>query len=270
MAANGSRKITEIDRERIKKELEDKQVFELQKSLLKERRKRITIMTILLSALLFTFVYGTMENPFQYTLSKIGNRFTIENRIVFIIWSVYTGLAIYFSILALHHLEGYKSKLQTFFIGVSAAFLTITALTPSLDDLPFWTKVHLITGGLFALFLTMGFYPFIIWVARENPRLRQVIYVWLGISWGGGSFFYIALGNTGMFEMWFFGAFLIFLLYLCMTLFEEKIIKQSVVLLRDEENLNLGIEKIFINLEEESKPKTRRGRRKPPVEKTMK
>lgn len=253
MSEHVKRKTINLNKEQIKQEFIERQVFELQKSLLMERRKRITVMAILLSALLFTFVYGTMENPFQYTLSKIGNIFTIQNRIIFIIWSVYTGLAIYFSILALHRLENYKNKMQTAFIGISAGFLIITALAPSLPDLPFWTKVHLLTGALFALFLTLGFYPFIIWVARENPRLRQVIYVWLGIAWGGGSFFYITLGNTGMFEMWFFGAFLIFLLYLSMTLFEEKIIKQSVELLRDEENLNIGIEKIFINLEEENK-----------------
>ena len=91
------------------------------------------------------------------------------------------------------------------------------------------------------------------WVARENPRLRTTIYVWLGITWGGGSFWYILLGNTGVFEMWFFIFIIIFLLYLSLTLFEERIVKKSILLLRDEENLNLGIEKIFIDLEQQKK-----------------
>ena len=56
-----------------------------------------------------------------------------------------------------------------------------------------------------------------------------------------------------MFEIWFFIFFIIFLLYLSLTLFEEKIVKQSVRLLKDEDNLNLGIEKIFINLEEQER-----------------
>ena len=35
-------------------------------------------------------------------------------------------------------------------------------------------------------------------------------------------------------------------MYLCITLFEESIIKESVVLLRNEEDLNQAIEKYFI------------------------
>ena len=46
-----------------------------------------------------------------------------------------------------------------------------------------------------------------------------------------------------------------------MKLFEEQIVKQSIILLKDEDNLNLGIEKIFINLEEE-KRRDRRNKRK--------
>jgi hypothetical protein len=38
-----------------------------------------------------------------------------------------------------------------------------------------------------------------------------------------------------------------------MNLFEETIIKQSVKLLMDEENVNVAIEKIFVNLEKETK-----------------
>jgi len=242
-----------IDREKIKEELDKKHVLEIQKELIKDRRYRMILMSFLLGALLFTVIYGTLENPFQYTFSKIGNRFTFGKRVVFIVWAISTGTIIQATILALFEIEKYKNKLHTGYIVTASVFLIATSLAPSLEIFPFWTQIHLITAGLCALFLTLGFLPFGLWVARENPRLTKVIYIWTSITWGGGIFWYIALGNTGMFEIWFFIFFLVFLLYLSLTLFEERIVKQSIILLKDEENLNLGIEKIFINLEKEKK-----------------
>jgi len=250
-----TKKVIDIDKAKIKKELETKQVLDVHNDLVKERRTRITIMSFLLSALVLTAIYGTIQNPFQYTFSKIGNRFTLTNRVFFIVWAAYTGFAIQSTVIALFTLEKYKVKRNYTFIGISSLFLIGTSIAPSLDDFPFWTCIHLITAGLFALFLTLGFYPFIIWVARENPRLRQIIYVWLSIAWGGSITWYFLLGNTGMFEIWFFVFFIVFLLYLSLTLFEEKIVKQSIILLRDEENLNEGIEKIFIDLQEQDRKK---------------
>lgn len=242
-----------IDREKIRAELEQNQFLDIQTSLMNERAKRTIVMTLLLSALLFTIVFGTIENPFQYTFSKIGNRFTVTNRIFFIVWSAYTGFAIQSSVLALFRLEKYHNKRHYIFIYIATGFLIITALAPSLDQLPFWTSIHLYAAGLFALFLSLGFYPFILNVARSNPRLRHTVYVWLSVTWGGGISLYFILGNTGVFEIWFFGLFIVFLLYLSLTLFEEIIVKRSIVLLRNEKNLNLGIEKIFIKLDKPEK-----------------
>ena len=257
MSERVSKAILQINKEKIKEELTQKQVFQIQKELLKERRTRIVVMTLLLSALVFTAIYGTIQNPFQYTFSKIGNRFTFANRILFIVWSSYTGFAIQSSVLALFNLEKYKNKMHLTFILISVIFLVFTAAAPSLPDLQFWTWVHLITAGLFALFITLGFYPFVFWVARENPRIKRIIYIWVTVTWGGAIGFYFLLGNTGMFEIWFFILFIVFLLYLSLSLFEEKIVKQSILLLRDEDNLNMGIEKIFVNLEKESKKKNK-------------
>ena len=41
----------------------------------KQRRKRNVLVLLLLLALAGTLVYGTLENPFRYTFSKIGNYF---------------------------------------------------------------------------------------------------------------------------------------------------------------------------------------------------
>jgi len=250
--------LSNIDIEKVKEELDKKHILEIQKELTKDRRWRMILMSFLLGALLFTVVYGTLENPLQHTFSQIGNRFTFGKRILFIVWAISTGTVIQASILALFEIEKYKNKLHTGFVVSASFFLVATSVAPSLPDFPLWTQVHLITAGLASLFLTLGFLPFALWVARENPRLRTVIVIWTSITWGGGIFWYIALGNTGMFEIWFFIFFLIFLLYLSLTLFEERIVKQSILLLKDEENLNLGIEKIFINLEKEKKEPSKR------------
>jgi hypothetical protein len=248
-----------IDKEQIKQELEKKQFLELQKQLTQERKKRFVVMTYLLSALLLTVVYGTLENPFIWTFSKIGNRFSLEYRMVFIVWASYTGFSIQASILTLMHLEGYKKTKHYVFIMIGAIFLFLTSLAPSLpENMPFWYYMHLVTSFFFALFVTLGFYPFIMWVARENPRLRKTVFVFLGITWGGSIFWYLTFGNRGLFEMWFFLFFILFLLYLSLTLFEERIVKLSIRLLKDEENLNLGIEKIFIDLEEKRQRRLRK------------
>ncbi|XMB87131.1 hypothetical protein RJG79_04855 [Mycoplasmatota bacterium WC44] len=246
----------DIDFQRIKVELEQKHILTVQKRLTIERRKRMIVMSSLLSALIFTVIYGTIQNPFIFTFSKIGNRFLFGNRVLFIIWAIFTGIVIQSATIALFRLEKYQNKRVYIYIGVSTIFLIFTSMAPSLEKYPFWTWIHIFTAGFFALFLTVGFYPFIIWVARENPRLRRNIYIWISVIWGGGVLWMFLLGNTGVFELWFFSSFIIFLLYLSLTLFEESIVKTSIILLKDEDNPNLGIEKIFVDLEKVTTTKT--------------
>jgi len=222
--------------------------LKIKRQLLRERRVRITVMSLLLAALLFTVLYGTLENPFEYTFSKIGNRF--NNRILFIVWALFTGLTIQFSVIQLFRLERYSLSKAYKYIIISSSFLIFSALAPALDETyPIWTWVHIIAAGLFMVFLTLSIAPFMKFVSRENPRLREVIKIWTIVIWGGSIFWMILLGNTGIFELWGFGSVLVFLLYLSLTLFEERIVKQSVVLLKGEQDLNLGIESIFVNWE---------------------
>jgi len=218
--------------------------IEIQEKLLIERRIRITIMSLLLAALLFTAVFGTLQNPFQYTFSKIGNRF--DNRILFIFWAIFTGGAIQTSVLALFKLEQYNTKYAYRSVVIGTVFLVISAIIPALaETYPIWTWIHVVTAGLYGLFLSIGLAPFIITISRENPRLQIVIKVWAIVVWAGSFAWMFLLGNTGIFELWFFGSVILFLLYLSLTLFEERIVKRSVTLLKGEEDLNIGIEKIF-------------------------
>jgi len=242
----------EINREQVKAEWMSKNLFDMQKDLLKQRRIRMFVMSVLLAALLLTVVYGTLEDPFHYTLSNIGNFF--DYRLFFIIWAIVTGIAIQSSILALFRLEKYVPKTKYWFVMASVLFLILTALVPALKDIyPFWHLIHTLFAGLHALFLLLSFVPFVNFLARENPRLHVIIRIWLIIIWVGGILSLILLGHSAIFELWFFVTLIIFLLYLSLVMFEEKIVKMSVAFLKDEDNLNYAIEKIFVDLEKQNK-----------------
>ena len=231
--------------------------LKIKRQLLRERSSRILVMSLLLAALLFTVFFGTLENPFKYTFSKIGNRF--DYRILFIIWALFTGLTIQFSLIQLFRLERFSLSKAYKYIIASTFFLVATALAPSMREMyPFWFWIHKVTGVLFFLFLTLSMYPFMKFVSSENPRLRKVILSWAIIIWGGVLFWAIIYGNTGVFELWGLASMLIFLLYLSLTLFEERIVKQSIKLLKGEQDLNLGIESIFVNWEKLLKKKNKK------------
>ena len=220
----------------------------IKRQLLRERRVRILVMSLLLTALLFTVIFGTLENPFKYTFSKIGNRFNY--RVMFIVWAMFTGITLQFSVIQLFRLERFSLSKAYKYIITSSFFLIVSSLVPALEETyPVWTWIHIITAGLFMVFLTLSMIPFMRYVSKENPRLRQSIKIWAYVIWGGLVFWIILYGNTGIFELWGFGTMIVFLLYLSLTLFEERIVKQSIKLLKGEQDLNLGIESIFGNWE---------------------
>ncbi len=237
-----------IDKAQIKAEWKQKNLYDYQCELIKQRRLRIIIMSLLLGALLLTMVYGTLENPFVYTFSNIGNFF--DYRLFFIVWAIISGVAIQTSVIALFRLEAYHIGRKGIFVALSMVFLVLTAIIPALKDVyPFWHFLHTIFAGLHALFVLVSLVPFVNWVSKENPRLKLVLDIWMIVIWVGSLLPLIIFGKSGLFELWFFVTLIIFLLYLSMILFEEKIVKMSVAFLKDESDLNEAIEKIYINLE---------------------
>lgn len=221
-------------------------IYLMKKDLLKQRKARILVMSFLIFALVFTIIFGTLESPFDYTLSNIGNHFNSDYRAMFIIWALICAFAIQSAIIALIKLEEYKSKYCLTFVGLATASLIATGIIPAvLEENPFWHALHTITSGLTALFLLLSLVPFVLYVSRENPRLRIVIGIWLVVVWAGSIMMLIFLGKTGLFEIWFFVSNILFLLYLSLVLFEEKIIKLSVIYLKDKDNLNSAIEILF-------------------------
>ncbi len=213
--------------------------------LYKQRRNRIIVMSGLLITLIMTAIYGTLENPFKYTLSNIGNFFSYRE--IFIIWAVIAGASIQTACVSLFKLEKFEQHCAFTFIIYASIALVVSAIIPALKDtFPFWHFVHVLTSVFYALFLILGLQPFLRYVSRENPRLRKIIAIWQYVIVGGGFLGVIIFGMSGIFEIWFIASVTLFLLYLSLVLYEENIVKKSVELLKDEENLNIGIEKIFV------------------------
>ncbi len=240
----------EVDVKEIKKEFEEKKLIETHKKLTFSRRMRRLVLGHLLAALILTVVYGTLENPFQYTLSGMGNHFTVSHRVFFIVWGGYVGFAFFTSLYALHRLEDYNKPTEVSLLFFAWMSLIVSTLIPSVPQLPTWKFLHIVTAVLFSAFLGVGSLPFLFHVARENPRLKKTIYAWIALTYGGGVVWFILLGNTGMFEMWAIALYLILMLIVSMMLFEESIIKYCVEILKDEKDINVGIEKAYADLDE--------------------
>jgi hypothetical protein len=232
--------------------------------LYKQRRNRMIVMSGLLITIIMTAIYGTLENPFQYTLSNIGNFFSYRE--VFIIWAIVAGVAIQTACVSLFRLENFKQRRSFTFVIYASVFLVLTAIIPAIKDkFPFWHFVHVLTSIFYALFLILGLQPFLHYVSKENPRLRRIIAIWQYLIIGGGFLGIVIFGMSGIFEIWCISSVTVFLLYLSLILYEENIVKKSVNLLKDEENLNIGIEKVFVPENPVKPVKKRVYKKKPPV-----
>jgi hypothetical protein len=213
--------------------------------LYKQRRNRMIVMSGLMITLIMTVIYGTLENPFKYTLSNIGNFFTYRE--IFIIWAVIAGASIQTACVTLFRLEQFKQKRSYTFIVYASIALVLTAIIPAIKDtFPFWHFVHVLIAINYALFLILGLQPFLRYISKENPRLRKIIAIWQYVIVGGGFLSVLIFGMSGIFEIWFIATVTMFLLYLSLILYEENIVKKSVELLKNEKDLNIGIEKIFV------------------------
>ncbi len=225
--------------------------LDLRAEIRKQRKKRLLVMTMLVLALILTVVYGTLENPFSYTLSNIGNFF--DYRIFFIIWAIIAGLAIQTSILAMFRLEGWNNPYALWFTALSTVFLIMTAFIPAIkSEYPFWHLIHTICAALHAFFILLAFTPFIRWLTKENPRLRLFSNIWFLVIWVGSFLIAVFLGQSGLFELWFFISLILYLLYLSVVMFEERIILLTYEYIRETKKHELDFEMIFSKTTDET------------------
>ncbi|QWB99526.1 hypothetical protein KHQ88_05000 [Mycoplasmatota bacterium] len=198
-------------------------------SLKQVRKQRMFIVSFLLFALVLTIAFGTLEDPFRYTLSNIGNRFGWGPRIMFIIWAFVSGLAIEISFIFIMKLINYNDRKCSLFIGLSSISIILTGLIPALkNELPFWHTLHVISSGLIALFFFLAMIPLIKYIVTIIPDFKIFMYIWLAVILLGSIVLLILFRITAMFEIWFFVTTILFLIYLTFILYEKAIIESYV------------------------------------------
>jgi len=173
---------------------------------------RYIAMFALLVIPLYTYLFATKQSPFYYTMSMIGN--TPEYRLAFIIWGTVTALLISFYVYRLYVLKAFQHRKANKLLHASLIFLILTVLIPAVETMPFLKQLHAVMAVLFALSLTASLYLFIRFLAAidedVSSRSTWILLTILGISIG----LYFILGNTGIFELFFFISLAVFLLLL--------------------------------------------------------
>jgi len=161
---------------------------------------------------LYTYLFATKESPLYYTMSMIGN--TPEYRWAFIIWGSVTAVLISFYVYRLYVLKAFRNRKANKLLIASLVFLVLTVVIPAVEAMPFLKQLHAVVAVLFALSLTASLYLFIRYLAAINEdisvRSTWMLLTILGISIG----LYFLLGNTGIFELFFFFSLSVFLFLL--------------------------------------------------------
>ncbi|MFO7841468.1 MAG: hypothetical protein R6V48_04845 [Fidelibacterota bacterium] len=192
-------------------------------SLCYERALSAALLTFIL---IFTLIYGTLENPFIYSFSNIGNYF--HYRELYIFWAFITGFTLYFSVISLFELENYQKTYARLSITGVPFFIIVTALIPSLETIPFWREVHRWTTFFFVMCMIFSIHPFLLDLAERKPYLSPLLGKWQFAILAGCMLLLVFQGQTGMFELWFFVMTCSLLIYLVWFLFSEALENVSI------------------------------------------
>ena len=166
---------------------------------------------------LFTWLYGTKESPLYYTLSMIGNRF--DARLEFIVWGVFSASVLFFYVLHLFRLGGFSNPKARRLLIYSSVFLVLCVVTPAIEELwPILHKLHAVFGALFGLTLVLAINYFIKYIKAFNKELYSIAFALLMLSAFGTIVLLLALGNTGIYEFYFF-----FTISILLILMERKL-----------------------------------------------
>lgn len=190
------------------------------------KKQRMFIISYLLFALILTIAFGTLQDPIEYTLSNIGNRFGWGPRIMFIIWAAISGSAIETSFIFIMKLVKYSNEKTRMFIGLTTVSLILTALIPALQkELPFWHTIHVITSILIGIFFSLAMIPLIKHILTIVPEYKTFIFVWMLVIWGGSITLFVLYNISAIAEIWFFVTTMAFLMYLTFILYDQAMIE---------------------------------------------
>ncbi|MCK9451599.1 MAG: hypothetical protein M0Q90_07910 [Bacteroidales bacterium] len=152
---------------------------------------------------IYTFWFGTLQNPFDYTLSMIGNRFDRMNE--FIIWGTVSGLLLFLYIINLFREAAFQDKRARRMLVYSTIFLVLTVITPAVEEINRVThRLHAVFGALFGIFLSTSLYFFIRYLRTVDEDVFGRSMIYLNIVILGSLSLFIVFGNNGIFELFFF------------------------------------------------------------------
>lgn len=158
---------------------------------------------------LYTWLFGTKESPLDYTLSMIGNK--LGYRINFILWGTVTGLLLTFFILRLYVLKSFHNPRARRLLIWSLLFLILTVLIPAMEHLPILKKLHAIAAIAFGLSLSTSLYLFIRYLHTSHKKVSiKSLWMLYAVVFGSITLFFL-VGNTGVFELFFFFSITLFL-----------------------------------------------------------
>lgn len=171
---------------------------------------------------LFTLLLASHRAPWEYTLSMIGNWFTKEERVKFILWGIFTATALTFFLIQIYKKTKFKNKKAYRLLYLSAFFLILTVLTPTLEQEPIPRELrkilvfnfHALFAVLFAIFLILSIYTFTKYLSKINQKLSIDSTRYIMFTSGGSILLLTIFGMTGIFELFFFISLSIFLLIL--------------------------------------------------------
>ncbi len=169
---------------------------------------------------LSTYLLGTKESPFYYSLSMIGN--ISGYRLEFILWGIMTGLFLTFFIERLYVLKSFENTRARRLLISSLIFLVLTVLIPYMGGLKILSKIHNITAAAFGICLTASLYLFIKYLSERDHKLYHWSMIMLNLIILGSLGLFFLFGRTGIFELFFFISLSIFLGILNRKLFRNK------------------------------------------------
>lgn len=164
---------------------------------------RFIITFLMIFNVIATLIFSTLRNPFETTISMIGNRFEDYYLIYFIAWALFFAGSIYFVIMKLFDAIGYFNVNANLVLKISSVLLVIVTLIPAKLEMPFWRWVHIVFSGIYVVMLTGLLHSFSRILLIHRKGFRIFIDVWYIATWIGSVGLYFILGHNGIYEIWF-------------------------------------------------------------------
>lgn len=188
----------------------------------KSTASKILVFMALTAVCAYTVWFGTIKDPIDYTLSRIGNYFDL--RVDFIIWGAITGLVLTGCIAHIYKMAGCRDILPERFLIISYAFLILTVLLPDIKEtMRLLFYLHIASAVLFAISLLVSVIFFMRHLYMNKRSLYKKSLKVLIFCVAAPIFLLAAYGKlTGMAEIAFFVGISAFFVSVNLSIAKEK------------------------------------------------